>query len=236
MEVVYCSTTFLSTAFPPGLLGIAHTWRVSTTADDPVSLAVDRALKPLRDDAVRDVEAILDAALRVAERSTPAAPRVADIVAEAGTSNQAFYRYFSSKEDLMQAVMARGIHRVRDYLRHRMSKTDDPVAQVELWIRGILTQATHQTAARQGAAVNEILAGTHGRTDARTAEATVELWELLVAPLTALGSAHPELDAEVVHEAAMGTMRRHLVAHTSPSAEESDHLVSFCLRGIGVQR
>jgi AcrR family transcriptional regulator len=200
-----------------------------------VSLAVDRALKPLRDDAARDVEAILDAALRVAERSTPAAPRVADIVAEAGTSNQAFYRYFSSKEDLMQAVMARGIHRVRDYLRHRMSKSDDPVAQIELWIRGILVQATHQTAARQGAAVNEILAGTHGRADGRITDATVELWELLVEPLTALGSTQPELDAQTVHEAAMGTMRRHLLAHTSPATEECDHLVAFCLRGISVR-
>ncbi|MDD2857526.1 MAG: helix-turn-helix domain containing protein [Candidatus Nanopelagicales bacterium] len=204
------------------------------TADDPVSLAVDRALKPLRDDAVRDVEAILDAALRVAERSTPAAPRVADIVAEAGTSNQAFYRYFSSKEDLMQAVMARGITRVRDYLQHRMSKTDDPAAKIELWIRGILMQATHQTAARQGAAVNEILAGTHGRSDTRSTDASAELCELLVEPLTALGSVQPQLDAQTVHEAAMGTMRRHLLAHTSPAAPECDHLVAFCLRGISV--
>ncbi|MFA7322904.1 MAG: helix-turn-helix domain-containing protein [Candidatus Nanopelagicales bacterium] len=208
---------------------------MSTTADDPVALAVDRALKPLRDDAVRDVEAILDAALRVAERSTPAAPRVADIVAEAGTSNQAFYRYFSSKEDLMQAVMARGLRRVRDYLIHRMSKVADPSAKVEVWIRGILTQATHQTAARQGAAVSEILAGSPGPSDSRAGEATVELWELLVEPLTEMGSMHPELDASVIHEAVMGTMRQHLLAHISPSTEVADHLVAFCLRGLSEQ-
>ncbi len=159
-----------------------------TAAEDPVEMAVDRALKPLRDDAVRDVEAILDAALKAAEKSTPAAPRVADIVAEAGTSNQAFYRYFTGKDDLMQAVMARGLRRVRAYLEHLMSRTTDPQAQVELWIRGLLTQATNQTAARQSAAVAEILSGSR-RPDTRTGEATTALLDLLLEPLTLLGSA-----------------------------------------------
>lgn len=199
-----------------------------------MEIAVDRALKPLRDDAVRDVEAILDAALKVAEKSTPAAPRVADIVAEAGTSNQAFYRYFTGKEDLMQAVMARGLRRVRAYLEYRMSKSDDPKVQIELWIRGLLTQATNQTAARQGAAVSEILAGSHRRPDTRTAEATNALWDLLLAPLNALASTHAELDAAVIHEATMGIMQRHLQAQTAPSEEQCDHLVAFCIHGLNL--
>ncbi|MDO8732158.1 MAG: TetR/AcrR family transcriptional regulator [Actinomycetota bacterium] len=208
---------------------------MSTAAEDPVELAVDRALKPLRDDAVRDVEAILDAALKAAEKSTPAAPRVADIVAEAGTSNQAFYRYFTGKEDLMQAVMARGLRRVRAYLVYRMSKATEPEAQIELWIRGLLTQATNQTAARQGAAVSEILAGSHRRPDTRTAEATNALWDLLLAPLQALGSEQPEFDARVIHEATMGTMSRHLQVQSVPSDQECSHLVAFCLHGLNLQ-
>ena len=197
-------------------------------------MAVDRALKPLRDDAVRDVEAILDAALKAAEKSTPAAPRVADIIAEAGTSNQAFYRYFTGKEDLMQAVMARGLRRVHAYLTHRMSKVTDPHQQIEVWIRGLLTQATNQTAARQGAAVNEILSGSHGRTDARTRDAANALWELLLAPLTQLGSAAVELDALAIYEATMGTMNRHLMLQTAPSKQEAEHLISFCLHGLNL--
>ncbi len=209
-----------------------HNWAVSTPADDPVELAVDRALKPLRDDAVRDVEAILDAALKVAELSAPAAPRVADIVAEAGTSNQAFYRYFTGKDDLMQAVMARGLRRVHDYLGHRMSKVDDPAKKIELWIRGIMTQATHQTAARQGAAVAQIFAGSSSGIDSRSQEATIALQDLLLEPLAQLGSDDPVRDAAIIREAAMGTMRNHMNAQTSPSQEDSDHLVAFCLRGI----
>jgi AcrR family transcriptional regulator len=208
---------------------------VSTTAEDPVELAVNRALKPLHDDAVRDVEAILDAALMAAELSAPQAPRVADIVAAAGTSNQAFYRYFTGKDDLMQAVMARGLRRVHAYLEHRMSKVEDPSKKIELWIRGILTQATHQTAARQSVAVNDIFSGTGSGIDPRTIEATIALKDLLVAPLTALGSRAPEFDASVIREAAMGTMREHMNARTSPTPSESDHLVAFCIRGISLE-
>ena len=216
----------------PNSTQMPHNWAVPTPADDPVEQAVDRALKPLRDDAVRDVEAILDAALKVAELSAPAAPRVADIVAEAGTSNQAFYRYFNGKDDLMQAVMARGLRRVHAYLEHRMSKVDEPTKKIELWIRGILTQATHQTAARQGAAVAEIFAVTSGGIDSTSQEATIALQDLLIAPLTTLGSSDPVRDAALIREASMGTMRNHMNAHTSPSHEDSDHLVAFCLRGI----
>jgi len=206
---------------------------VSTAAEDPVEIAVDRALKPLRDDAVRDVEAILDAALKVAERSTPAAPRVADIVSEAGTSNQAFYRYFTGKDDLMQAVMARGLRRVRAYLEHLMSRTTEPQAQVELWIRGLLTQATNQTAARQSAAVSEILSGSH-RPNTRTGEAAAALLDLLQEPLLRMGSTQVEFDALTIYEATMGTMNRHLSLHTAPSPEECDHLVAFCLHGLNL--
>ena len=212
-----------------------HTYGVSTTAEDPVEIAVNRALKPFHDDAVRDVEAILDAALLAAELSAPQAPRVADIVAAAGTSNQAFYRYFTGKDDLMQAVMARGLRRVHAYLEHRMSKVDDPSKKIELWIRGILTQATHQTAARQSIAVNEIFSGTGGGIDPRTIEATIALKDLLIAPLTELGSRAPEFDASVIREAAMGTMREHMNARTSPAPLESDHLVAFCIRGISLE-
>ncbi len=204
-----------------------------TAAEDPVEMAVDRALKPLRDDAVRDVEAILDAALKAAEKSTPAAPRVADIVAEAGTSNQAFYRYFTGKDDLMQAVMARGLRRVRAYLEHLMSRTTDPQAQVELWIRGLLTQATNQTAARQSAAVTEILSGSR-RPDTRTGEATTALLDLLLEPLTLLGSTHVELDALTIYEATMGTMSRHLTMQTAPTPQECDHLIAFCIHGLRI--
>ncbi|MGX7680978.1 TetR/AcrR family transcriptional regulator [Jatrophihabitans sp. DSM 45814] len=191
--------------------------------------AVERALTKQRDDATREVESILAAALRVAERVAPAAPRVADIVAEAGSSNQAFYRYFAGKEELMAAVLERGIARVHSYLEHQMGKHTAPNDQIEAWIRGVLTQVTDRRAARQGAAINRQLPNA---VDHESADQTVLLTSLLIAPLISSGSTDPHRDADAIHEAAFGTMRRHSAHSTVPSQDEADHLVHFCLRGL----
>ncbi|MBS2079816.1 helix-turn-helix domain-containing protein, partial [Mycobacterium tuberculosis] len=66
-------------------------------------------------EATEEVERILAAAVRVMERVAPEPPRVSDIVAEAGSSNKAFYRYFAGKDDLILAVMERGVAIVVSY-------------------------------------------------------------------------------------------------------------------------
>jgi AcrR family transcriptional regulator len=200
-------------------------------ASSTVRAAVDRALAKQRDDATREVEAILDAALRVAERVAPAAPRVADIVTEAGTSNQAFYRYFAGKDDLMRAVLQRGIIRVHDYLEHQTAKETEPRKQIEAWIRGVLTQVTARQAARQSVAVNlQIVRGA----DDEGSRLPPLLRSLLLDPITRAGSAEPERDADVLGEAVFGTLQRHLRLGTAPSAADCDHLVQFCLRGLTI--
>jgi len=195
---------------------------------DAITLAVDRALTRHRADATREVEAILDAALRIAERSAPAAPRVADIVTEARTSNQAFYRYFGGKDDLMRAVMDRGVLRVRTYLIHQMEKETDPREQIGAWIRGVLLQAANETAARQSAAISLQLGGL----ERAGSSGTDSLRELLVEPIRAAGSTAPDWDATTVHEATIGTMQRHLREVTAPEEAATEHLITFCLRGL----
>jgi len=203
---------------------------VMTTSESPdaITTAVERALTRQRADATREVEAILDATLRIAERSSPAPPRVADIVAEARTSNQAFYRYFNGKNDLLKAVMDRGVLRLCAYLQHQMDKETDPRAQIAAWIRGVLLQVADETAARQSAAISLHLGGPE-----RTGTSgTDSLRGLLVEPVRAAGSSSPEWDAAAVHEAVTGTMQRHFREHTAPDEEQTEHLVSFCLRGL----
>jgi len=197
---------------------------------DSVVSAVARALAKQHDDATREVEAILDAALRVAERVAPSAPRVADIVAEAKTSNQAFYRYFSGKDELMDAVMERGVHRVATYLTHQMSKESEPLEQIAAWIRGVLTQVTDRTAARQGAAVSLQLS--RSEIDHEPPAGLGHLGDILLVPVREAGSRSPELDTQVIQEAILGTMRRHVSRSTAPDKVERDHIVEFCLRGL----
>jgi AcrR family transcriptional regulator len=194
-----------------------------------VEAAVDRALSKHRADATREVEGLLDAALRVAERMAPASPRVADIVTEAGTSNQAFYRYFAGKDDLMRAVFQRGIARLYSYLEHQIAKETDPAHQIGAWIRGILTQATNRQAARQSAAVNLQLSQHRGADDLAV-PASLRL--LLIDAVTALGSADPQRDSDAIGEVVFGTIRRHIAQSTAPTEADCAHLVVFCLAGV----
>src|SRR5690606_11725226 len=70
-----------------------------------------------------EVRRLLDAALDVVRRcGTTSRPRVADIVAAAGVSNDAFYRYFPSKDALFAAILEDGTERLQSYLAHQMAK------------------------------------------------------------------------------------------------------------------
>jgi AcrR family transcriptional regulator len=197
-----------------------------------VRAAVDRGLSRQQREALSEVDAILEAALRVAERVAPAAPKVADIVAEAGTSNQTFYRYFGGKDDLLLAVLERGLLRARSYLEHRMVKASDPIARVVAWIEGMLVQVTRPTAARQGAAVIQQVVQTGRLREPEGVALMDQLGQLLVEPLTEAGCARPELDARVIQEVVLGTLQRHVIHGSAPSAGERDHLVAFCVRGL----
>src|SRR5215813_1575546 len=89
-----------------------------------------------------EVRRLLDAGLDVMRRcGTTSHPRVADIVAAAGLSNDAFYRYFPSKDALVGALLDDGANRLQGYLAHQMEKERTPEAQVRRWVEGVLSQA-----------------------------------------------------------------------------------------------
>jgi AcrR family transcriptional regulator len=200
-----------------------------------VAAAVERALDARQREATEEVERILAAAVEVMERVAPAAPRVSDIVAAAGTSNKAFYRYFTGKDDLIMAVMERGVGMVASYLEHQMSKEDDPAGKIARWVQGMLAQVSEPRLTRASRAVTAQLAAT-GQWRAADEQITRPLRDLLLAPVTALGSADPKRDTGAVFAAVFGTMRRCLALEALPGPGDVDHLVSFCLRAIGPDR
>jgi AcrR family transcriptional regulator len=195
------------------------------------SEAVQRAMAERHREATEEVERILAATVEVMERVAPAAPRLTDIIAEAGTSNKAFYRYFSGKDDLILAVMERGVALVASYLEHRMAKADDPDTQLAEWIGGVLAQAADPKAARASRAVTTqfALVAPRGTVDE---DITTRLRDLLVDPITRAGSGDPQRDADVIFEAVFGTMRRHLSLGTRPTRRDTDHLVAFCQNAV----
>jgi AcrR family transcriptional regulator len=196
--------------------------------------AVERALDKKQRQAAADVEKILVAAVAVMERTSPAAPRVADIVAEAGMSNKSFYRYFTGKEDLILAVMERGIGIVGSYLDHQMSKDSDPAAQVSRWITGVLAQVGDPELANMSRAVTRQLMFTSesGEADVRLTE---PLRELLYGPVSRLGLVDPARATDAVYTATFGKMRRQLSLDQPVETEDIEFFISFCLKGIGAE-
>lgn len=197
-----------------------------------VTAAVERALDDRQREATEEVERILAAAVRVMERVAPEPPRVSDIVAEAGSSNKAFYRYFAGKDDLILAVMERGVGIVVSYLEHQMAKEPKPRNRIARWIEGTLAQvADPHLISMSRAAAGQLSAGTNWR--AADQEMMRPLRDLLVEPVAALGSGDVERDVEAVFSCTAATMRRYVGSGDRPTADDIEHLVQFCLRGLG---
>ncbi len=203
---------------------------MSSLTNSRVAAAVERALDDRQREATEEVERILAAAVRVMERVAPEAPRVSDIVAEAGSSNKAFYRYFAGKDDVILAVMERGVAIVVSYLQHQMAKEPAPAGKVRRWIEGALAQvADPHLISMSRAAAGQISA-----TANVDAEIMQPMRDLLTEPVAAVGSSDVRRDADAVFYCTAAAMRRYLDSADRPGPDDIDHLVRFCLRGLGV--
>lgn len=198
--------------------------------DDDVAARVARRSLARRGVAYADeVRRLLDAGLAVMVRcGTSSSPKVADIVAAAGLSNEAFYRHFPSKGALVSALLEDGAERLRSYLAHQMAKESTAERQVARWVRGILSQAEPGIAATTlavlwngGNAGTGIAAGRHF--------ASGPLSALLHEPFRSLGSRHPQLHATLAAHATLGVLSDHLWQGTQPTPAELRRVTDFCL-------
>jgi len=176
-----------------------------------------------------EVRALLDAGREVMRvNGTRAKARVADIVAAAGLSNDAFYRHFPTKDALVAAILEDGTERLRSYLAHQMDKEAEPERQVRRWVEGILAQAADDDIAATTLAVLWN-AGSVGERRSRPAAA---LASLVRGPLAALGSTDLDLDASLAAHAVIGRLNDHLWHATRPGQDEVDHLVAYYRKAI----
>jgi AcrR family transcriptional regulator len=173
-----------------------------------------------------EVRRLLDAGLDVMRRGgTSSSPRVSDIVAAAGLSNDAFYRHFASKQALVAAIIDDGSSRLASYLAHRMEKVDGAEDKVAAWVAGVMSQVADEDIA----ATTRAVLG-NGSTVGGTT--TAPLAALLREPLAALGSTDPEADAALCAHAAVGVLSDFLSSEGRPTHEQIDHITRFCLRAI----
>ena len=184
--------------------------------------SVERALAPRYSVYLEEVRRLMDAGLAVMQRSGSVDPRVSEIVSEAGLSNQAFYRHFKGKDELLLAILDDGTRTLLSYLDHRMERTATATAtataRVRAWVEGVVIQATHP----HGAYATRPFASHHGRLSERFPAEIAKLAALLSEPLLAalreaqdageLPGIDPERDADAIYQLAVGWLQRRLVS------------------------
>jgi AcrR family transcriptional regulator len=202
-------------------------------SDDLAARIARRTLAKRGAEYAGEVRRLLDAALDVMRKcGTTSRPRVADIVAAAGLSNDAFYRHFPSKDALVAAILEDGAERLRSYLAHQMAKEATPDGQVRRWVAGVLAQAADEEIAVTTLAVmwNGDSLGDRSSTDRPSTSRL--LAPLLRDPFAALGSADPDLDASLVSHAIVGMMSEYLWRRMRPTAAEIARATEFCLAAV----
>jgi AcrR family transcriptional regulator len=206
---------------------------ISNQPSDIADRIAQQTLAKRGPDYASEVRRLLDAALTVIRAcGTTSRPRVADIVAAAGLSNDAFYRHFASKDALVAAILEDGTERLGSYLSHQMAKEATPAGKVRRWVEGVLLQAMDDDIASTTLAVlwNAGSVGTGlgpGPLSASTPLAT-----LLREPFAQLGSSDPDLDASLAAHATVGKLSEHLWQRTRPTDAEMAQVVEFYLAAV----
>lgn len=205
-----------------------------------VARAINRALSEQYAQAAQEVDRIIDATYRVIEREGTVEPKIRDILQEAGLATQAFYRHFTSKDELLLVLLDDGRRRLAQYLAHRMEKVPDPVAQVREWVEGMMAQAADPAAASR---TRPFMVSLQRLGDMYPTEQQASI-ALLVDMLAAavregidagvMREGDAERSAYFVYSLSVAVMEDHVLHLTAPTASEIEDLVAFSLRALGV--
>ncbi len=189
-----------------------------------VSTLADRTLADRHETYAAEIRTLLDAALTVMRRDETIDPRVSDIVRTAGLSNQAFYRHFRGKDELLVALLDDGRQRLLATIERRMARAGGGAEAVRAWIEVVLAQARDPEAA----AATRPFAINGDRLAVEFPDETRRSRDRLVDPLRAIVG---DAAALAVYHLAMGTAHDALVSRRAPSRAEVDHVVEFGLKG-----
>jgi AcrR family transcriptional regulator len=211
----------------------------SSSADDSVvGLAVDRSIGRRRANAQAEIERLVGAALAVIRRTGRLEPTVSNILAEAGLSNQAFYRHFRSKHELLVAVLDQGIRGLATYLSGRMAAAESPGAAIREWIRGLAAQAGDPGGAQ---ATRPFVLARAKLAEAFPSEVARSAAQI-TAPLRAsleqarhdgeMPAVDPVRDAEMLYLLMMGWLEARLLDGRIPEQVEVIRLEAFILAGL----
>lgn len=208
--------------------------------DRPLAVrSVERTLASRYSTYINEVQRLIDAGRTVMEREQTLNPRVSDIVAEAGLSNQAFYRHFRSKSELMLAILDANARQMAGYLEARMAKEPSGVAKIRAWVEGTLAQTVMDRAASISRGVMlstlELRAEYPQESDRPAAVVRRPLIEAvrLAEEQGEITTPDAEVAAAMVFRLTMDLMENWLFTRQVPSRAEVEALEHFLLHGLG---
>lgn len=200
---------------------------------EPESLAARvarRALRDRQDTHEAEVRTLIDAGFKVMAQSGDFTPTVRQILAEAGLSNPAFYRHFTSKDELLLVMVDEGTRQLVSYLEHRVASIKDPARRLEEWVRGVMAQASDADAAQRTRpfySERSMLCRSFPEEQRRSEQQLIDQLAEVLGPLA------PQ--AELVYVTVIGALGRNLDANTVPTPEDLDALVAFLLAALGLE-
>jgi AcrR family transcriptional regulator len=206
--------------------------------------SVERALASRYATYTEEVNRLIASCLKIMEQTGNFDPRVGDILADAGLSNQAFYRHFQSKEELLLAVLDKGARELTAYLTKRMAAQPDPMGKIRAWIRGFAAQAIRPKAAAATRPFMFPSARLHERFPQEVPMTERQFLDLLEPELKegiAVGQIRSDVDpagdAVFIYDLVKNWMERQLRESPMPSEAElvrrADKLERFLVKAIG---
>ncbi|MCW2866667.1 MAG: TetR family transcriptional regulator [Marmoricola sp.] len=187
--------------------------------------AVQRSLERRKSAAQVEVERLIEVGRDLF--GSGANPRVGDIVKAAGVSIEAFYRYFGSKGEFVEAVAEDGGQRVTSYVEHKMADVDDAEERLRAGIDALMSQAAKPELA---AAARNILGRTGSHPEAGSVGSA--LAGLLGPTLAELGSTDTTRDSRLAAVLLVGVLQSHVWGETQPGRPDLDHLTSFLVSAV----
>jgi TetR/AcrR family transcriptional regulator len=205
--------------------------------------AVERsaAVQRSRTRIAEQVRLMLDAAGRLIETKGDAFT-TQELVKEAGVALQTFYRYFSSKDELLLAVISDAMTEACARWERGAVGIPDPLDRVRYFITSILGGAGREP---RRDALAQFMVTTHWRLHRvfpdELAAAEKPLVDLLCREIQTavdtgqLTSTTPEVDAWFVAEL-VRSVYHHYAFASDPGGDVQEHLWLFCLRALGGAR
>jgi AcrR family transcriptional regulator len=200
--------------------------------------AVERSLEHRRAAFQDEFECLVKASFRVIRKTGKMEPRVNDVIAEAGLSNQAFYKHFRSKDELLLAMLDAGSSRLRSYIEHRMQAVNTPEQKIREWICGMLEQALNEDAAHlirpfalSRARLSDLFPNEVMDAEMQVTNLVRDAIQEAVAT-GAMPAADPERDSEVIYNMVFGWLERRLVNPEQLEKTDTVHPTEFIIHGL----